>query len=165
MASESTWGKDVVEKQRLYADLGVLEYIVFDPTCEFLGQPLRAWQRRPDGAWVSWEPDADGFLNSGVLGVQLRPENALLRVYTAGEGRLPTAQELEQIARAEAERRADAERSAQVEAERRIDAERSAQVESERRAEAERVAQEQAARLAMLEEELARLREQARSQE
>jgi len=147
MASESTWGNDVTEKQRLYADLGVLEYVVFDPRSEFLGQPLRAWRRTPDGAWVSWEPDADGFLNSAALGLRFRPENNLLRVYALAEGLLPTGQELEQLAREEAVRRAEAERLAHQEA--------------ERRAEAERLAQEQAARLAALEEELARLREQA----
>ncbi len=165
VASESTWGNDVTEKQRLYADLGVLEYVVFDPRSEFLGQPLRAWRRMPDGAWVSWEPDADGFLHSQVLGLRFRPENNLLRAYAPGEGLLPTGQELEQLAREEAKRRAKLEQLAREEAERRAEAERVAQQEAERRAEAERVAQEQAARLAALEDELARLRGQAHADE
>ena len=96
VASESTWGQDVGEKQRLYADLGTREYIAFDPTAQLLGQPVSAWRRGPDETWVTWEPAEEGFLTSAVLGLRLRAEDQLLRVYHPEEGRLPIARELEQ---------------------------------------------------------------------
>ncbi len=100
VASDSTWDRDIVEKQRVYADLGALEYLVFDPTTEFLGQPLRAWRRAPTGAWESWEPDGQGFLTSTALdGLRLRAEGTLLRVYDPLGALLPTARELDGIAR------------------------------------------------------------------
>lgn len=100
VASGSTWDRDVEDKQRVYADLGAVEYVVFDPTAEFLGQSLRAWRRYPDDTWAPWAPDEQGFLTSDVLdGLRLRPEGALLRVYDPIEGLLPTARELDAIAR------------------------------------------------------------------
>jgi len=79
VASESTWREDIGEKRRLYADLGAREYVVFDPTAQFLGQPIRAWRRREDGTWGEWEQDAHGFLTSAVLGLRLRAEDNLPR--------------------------------------------------------------------------------------
>jgi Uma2 family endonuclease len=104
VASDSTWGEDVGEKQRLYADLGTQEYVVFDPNGEFMGEPLRAWRRFPDRSWGRWQPDAEGFLESSVLGgLRLRAEERLLRVYDPQGNRLLTAQELEQLARYQAD--------------------------------------------------------------
>ena len=100
VVSKDTWRKDVAEKQRVYADTGVLEYIVFDPTQEFLRQPLRAW-RQTDAGWVRWLPDADGFLVSTVLGLRFRAEDVLLRVYNSA-GRIPTSGELAEIAQQQA---------------------------------------------------------------
>jgi len=48
VASESTWAKDVTEKQRVYADVGALEYIVFDPTTSVVG-PVSARVAPPAG--------------------------------------------------------------------------------------------------------------------
>ncbi len=145
VASDSTWDRDIVEKQRVYADLGALEYIVFDPTTEFLGQPLRAWRRAPDGAWTSWESDGQGFLTSTALdGLRLRAEGTLLRVYDPIGALLPTAWELDGIARDRAARQREDERVMREQA--------------ARLAETEQVTQAQAARLAQLEEELALLR-------
>ncbi len=130
---------DIVEKQRVYADLGTREYLVFDPTAEFLGQSLRAWRRVPTGAWEPWEPDGQGFLTSVALdGLRLRAEGTLLRVYDPLGALLPTARELDGIARDQAARQR----------------------------EDERVMRAQAARLAQLEEELALMhaREQADEQ-
>jgi len=100
VASDSTWDRDIEDKQRVYADLGAIEYVVFDPTTEFLKQSLRAWRRYPNDTWAPWAPDEQGFLTSDVLdGLRLRPEGALLRVYDPIEGLLPTARELDAIAR------------------------------------------------------------------
>jgi len=139
VASESTWDRDIVEKQRVYADLGAREYLVFDPTTEFLGQSLRAWRRSLDGVWEPWEPEGQGFLTSVALdGLRLRAEGTLLRVYDPLGALLPTARELDGIAREQAARQR----------------------------EDERVMRAQAARLAQLEEELALMhaREQADEQ-
>jgi len=147
VASGSTWDRDVEDKQRVYADLGAVEYVVFDPTAEFLGQSLRAWRRYPDDTWAPWAPDEQGFLTSTVLdGLRLRPEGALLRVYDPMGERLPTGRELETIAR---------EYAAHY-----LEAERQLRVQEARQAEAERAARTREARLAELEEELARLRAQ-----
>ena len=100
VVSKDTWRKDAAEKQRVYADTGVLEYIVFDPTREFLRQPLRAWHRT-DAGWVRWLPDADGFLVSAVLGLRFRAEDVLFRVYNSA-GRIPTSGELAEIAEQQA---------------------------------------------------------------
>jgi len=182
VASDSTWAKDMVEKQRVYADLGALEYIVFDPTTAFLSQSLQAWRRLPDGDWAAWTPDAGGFLTSTVLdGLRLRVEGTLLRVYDLTGERLPTGQELDVIARERAARQIEAQRvieeqaTQQREAQRVIEEQATQQREAQRvieeqatqQREAQRVIEEQAARLAEathrmaeLEEQLARLRGQ-----
>lgn len=98
VASESTWEEDVDGKQRLYADLGAQEYVVFDPTAQFLGEPLRAWHRDAEDRWVSWQQDTERSLTSTVLRLRLRAEGNLLRVYDPQNGQLPTAQEWEEIA-------------------------------------------------------------------
>ncbi len=141
VASESAWGEDVGEKRRLYADLGTREYIVFDPTAQFLHEHIRAWRRAHDGSWEVWAPTGDGFLDSGVLGLRLRVEGTLLRVYDPVEGLLPTGRELDELVR---------ERAAQL-----VESERVAREQAIQLAESERVAREQAARIAKLEARLA----------
>jgi Uma2 family endonuclease len=190
VASESTWNKDVTEKQRVYADLGALEYIVFDPTAALLGQSLRAWRRQGDGSWDAWEPDDQGFLTSATLdGLRLRAEGTLLRVYDPAGELLPTGNELDVIAHEQAARRSEAERmletlearlaetarTAQEQAARQIEAQRIIEAQAAQLAEALRVIEEQAAlparqseterRMAELEESLARLREKGPSDE
>ncbi len=181
VASESTWEKDVVEKQRLYADLGTQEYILFDPTAEFLGEPLRAWHRLPDGSWGRWPRDDQGFLDSTVLGLRLRVEGRLLRVYDPVQGLLPLAREWQQ--RAEQWQRREHERTVQLALARQIADERVAQAQraaderlaqaqqaaderlaqaqqaaDERLAQAQQAAEAQAQRLAALQQENARLK-------
>ena len=70
IASERTWRRDMGVKQRLYADLGVREYVVFDPTGALLGTMVRAWRRAADGRWQRWQPDSDGYLESQMLGLR-----------------------------------------------------------------------------------------------
>ncbi len=173
VASNSTWDRDIVEKQRVYADLGAREYLVFDPTAEFLGQSLRAWRRSLDGVWEPWEPEGQGFLTSVALdGLRLRAEGTLLRVYDPLGERLPTARELDGIAReraarqredervmrAQAARLAEAEQVTRAQAARLAETDQIAQAQAARLAETEQVNQAQATRLAQLEEELALMR-------
>jgi len=85
VASESTWRKDVdlrtnEGKARAYLTLGGPEYLVFDPLDAYIGGPCRAW-RAVGGRIETWSPDADGRYASRALGIALRPEGALLRVF------------------------------------------------------------------------------------
>ncbi len=72
-------------KPRLYASIGVEEYLVFDPTGAMLDAPIWAQHRGPDG-FTPWLADADGRWHS-TLGVSFAPQGSLLRVYDH-EGRL-----------------------------------------------------------------------------
>jgi len=153
VASDSTWDRDIVEKQRVYADLGAREYLVCDPTTEFLGQSLRAWRRAPTGAWAPWELEEQGFLTSTALdGLRLRAEGTLLRVYDPMGERLPTARELDGIARERAARLVETERAAQAQAARLVETEQVNQAQSTQLAEIEQINQAQAARLAETEQ-------------
>ena len=115
VASESTWRNDVGEKALFYSTAGVLEYLIFDPTTEWLGEPLRAWRREGE-RWEPWQPEprADGQVvwRSAVLGLDFRPEGLLLRADHPERGVLPTRRELrvqlaaELAARLKAEERA-----------------------------------------------------------
>ncbi len=85
VASESTWRKDVdlrtnEGKARAYLTLGVPEYLVFDPLDAYIGGPCRAW-RAVGGQIETWDPAPDGRYVSRALGIALRPEGALLRVF------------------------------------------------------------------------------------
>jgi Uma2 family endonuclease len=131
VVSESTWGEDISGKQRLYADLGTQEYIVFDPTQQLLGASIRAWHRRDDGAWGRWQPDDEGFLISRVLeGLRFRAEGTLLRVYHAELGLLPTGDELAQLAREQEEQAR--EQARRLEASERAVREQASELERER---------------------------------
>ncbi len=159
IASESTWGKDVTEKQRVYADVGALEYIVFDPTTALLGQSLRAWRRQSDDAWEPWELDEQGFLTSTALdGLRLRAEGTLLRVYDPAGELLPTGNELDVIARDRAAHQIEAQRVIEEQSARLAEAEHAAREQAAWRMEAER-------RVVELEAQLTRLREQGPASE
>lgn len=80
-------------KPRVYEAIGVAEYLVFDPGGDLLGTQVWARRAGPRG-YVPWEPGADGRWASAALGIALRPQGLLLRVYDQ-EGRLvPTTDEL-----------------------------------------------------------------------
>ncbi len=185
MSSEGTWPTDLTEKVVKYAQMGVLEYIAFDPH-----QPS-VWTKewKPKGRLLGWRLDsttgvyqeisknADGWLWSEQLDSWLLVDDKYLRLRTsAGELRLDRGdaehyQFITEQQRADAERqareiesrRAEAEsRRAEVES-RRADAERQAREIESRRAEAEREAKEVALKEAELERaRLEELREKIR---
>lgn len=80
-------------KPNVYAAIGVPEYLVFDPTAEFI--PERIWARRlgPAG-YEPWEPDADGRWVSTALGISFAPHGVLLRVYDQDGNLVPTSEEM-----------------------------------------------------------------------
>jgi Uma2 family endonuclease len=93
VASRSTWPADVGSKADAYRLAGVREYIVFDPTGDYLGTSVRAW-RGDSGDWAEWWPDDSDAWQSSVLGVALRPEGLLLRIVDSQGHRIDTSEEL-----------------------------------------------------------------------
>lgn len=79
-------------KPAAYAALGIPEYLVFDPTGEFLPQHLWARKLGPHG-YVPWEPEADGRWHS-ALGISFLPQGFLLRIYDQDGQLVPTGPEL-----------------------------------------------------------------------
>jgi Uma2 family endonuclease len=112
--SNSTKADDAGSKKGLYAFLGVQEYYLFDPTGDYLPVSLIGY-RLERGEYVARQPNADGSLESPLLGLRLVPEDQLLRFVNLATGEaLPLYGEAVEIAqrqrtRAEAEaQRADA---------------------------------------------------------
>jgi Uma2 family endonuclease len=109
VASGSTWDYDVTIKRRSYGHVGVREYLVFDPTAEFLGTSVRAWHATPRG-FLPWRAGPDGRWHSSVLGVSFMPEGLLLRVYDRDGALVPTFDEQEWLAAEQTWRLAEQER-------------------------------------------------------
>ena len=90
IASSSTWRRDATEKRRIYADMGVTEYVRFDPTGNYFTPPLIL--ETLDGTEYRAQPlitDADGVLrgHSGVLELEICVTSALeLRLYDPAAG-------------------------------------------------------------------------------
>jgi Uma2 family endonuclease len=137
VASESTWRDDVEEKRDLYFLVGVQEYVVFDPTGEFLPERIRAWHTGEDGR-QPWAPvvDAEGHAvwRSAVLGLSLRVERPLLRFDHPVSGPLLARREQVLRIRTSEQDRQAAERRAEVSERQRQAAEQARQA-AERRAE------------------------------
>jgi hypothetical protein len=132
VASRKTWRTDVGEKRQLYAELGIREYILFDPHGRFLDPPLQGF-RLQRGVYVPLRPAADGSLTSRELGLRLVAEGQLLRLIDARTGRpVLTRAERAQQAREKEEQERQQREQAQKEARR---ARRQAR-EAEKRAEA-----------------------------
>ncbi len=114
IASPSTWRRDATEKRRIYADMGVTEYVRFDPTGDHFSPPLV--METLDGAEYRERPlttDDDGNLraHSAVLDLDFCVSpGQQLRLYdpVAGEW-LRTHQETEDALRFEADARHAAE--------------------------------------------------------
>lgn len=49
VSSKTTQGEDLGRKMRLYADLGIFEYFIYDPTSDYLDPPLIAFEMRGSG--------------------------------------------------------------------------------------------------------------------
>lgn len=80
-------------KPSIYAAIGVPEYLVFDPSTEFI--PEQIWARRlgPHG-YEPWVPGADGRWHSEALGISFAPQGFLLRVYDQDGNLVPTSEEM-----------------------------------------------------------------------
>jgi len=150
ITSRRTRSQDQGPKRGTYAFLGVQEYVLYDPTNDYLRPPLRGLSLVGDNYELmptTVLPDGTHTLYSHVLGLELRLVHGVLRfVDPTTNQRLLSHREAEQ-ARQEAEQaRQEAERARHV-------AEEHARREATARAEAE-------ARLAAVEAQLRALREQ-----
>lgn len=92
--SNSTWQADVEAKKRLYRDLGVREYWLFDPTGERINERLRGYRlRRTSGERAVDEygrvrENRWGRLASEVLRLELCLRDDDLRLYDPSAGEL-----------------------------------------------------------------------------
>ncbi len=117
IASRRTWRVDLGEKRRLYAELGIKEYFVFDPEDRYITPALQGFRPRK-GQSVPMKPARDGSLLSRELGLRLVPEGAMLRLIDLRTGqRVLTPSEFaeQEQERAEQERHRADELQAEVE--------------------------------------------------
>jgi hypothetical protein len=149
ISSRGTWGKDLHKNPKVYAELGVREYYLFDPEYDYLEPPFLAY-RLENGDYQK-ATVVGGRIASPILGIDLVDTGKTLRLLDPRTGLfLPTYEEIE-AARRRAEVRADeAEVRAEEAASRAEVAESRLMVEANARREAE-------AELARLREEMARL--------
>jgi Uma2 family endonuclease len=114
IVAEKTWREDLYEKRRLYAQLGVREYFLFDPEDAHLRPPLQGFRRDDQGTYIPIEPDTEERLKSDELNLYLRAEGAVIRLFdgSTGEPMLTREERVEkERQRAEAEKqRAEAEK-------------------------------------------------------
>lgn len=124
IGSKSTYDVDLGRKRDLYAELGVREYWLYDPTGgEFYGGPLMGG-RLVDGEYrpIALQHESDGrtWGHSDVLNLDLWWEDGDLRFWDPVAGRWLLNHEEEKDRADAAENRADAETLARLEAETRV---------------------------------------------
>jgi Uma2 family endonuclease len=155
ITSRKTRKKDEKEKPKIYRDMGVQEYVQYDPTGDYLKPPLKGTIFTGDGdedIVPVFLPDGTRCLPSRTLGLELRLEDKKLRIFDPAQNRYLLSHEeaeaawhhAEAIARGEAEARQRAEAIARGEAEARQRAETIARGEAEARQRAETIARGEA---------------------
>ncbi|OQY57058.1 MAG: Uma2 family endonuclease [Candidatus Parabeggiatoa sp. nov. 2] len=150
IASPSTYKKDEKEKPELYQRLSVQEYFQYDPTGDYLPQPLRGRTLDDKGRYqdIPTETLKDGtkILTSRLLGLELRLEKYKLRVFD------PLTEEYLFTYSEEADARRQAQKEAMHERKRKEWAQRDALLERQR---ADKELQQLAQREALLERQRA----------
>jgi Uma2 family endonuclease len=108
ITSPSTKAEDLGSKKGVYAYLGVKEYFLYDPLGDYLRPAFQGYVLDEAARLSVYHPlasDEEGVLHSRQLGLTLRVEEGLLRLYDPATGeKLLTPQEA-QAARREAEAR------------------------------------------------------------
>ena len=69
VTSKSTRAQDEVRKKTLYAQLGIAEYFLFDPTSDYLSPPLQGYRLGGVGEYLPIQADAKGRLCSDQTGI------------------------------------------------------------------------------------------------
>lgn len=114
ITSPTTRREDLVHKMRLYAQLRVEEYFLYDPLGEWL-EPALLGYRLVGGGYVPLEPGTEVEIISEQLGVTFRLEKGRLALFATSTGqRLTTGNE--RAAEAEARAEQEAARAEQAEA-------------------------------------------------
>jgi len=78
LTSRKTWREDLQIKWRLYEELGVQEYFVFDPEYDYLDEPLVGYKLE-NGEYVNLEIK-DQRVKSEVLGLEMVDTGETLRL-------------------------------------------------------------------------------------
>jgi Uma2 family endonuclease len=92
LTSRQTWREDLQEKWRLYEQLGMEEYFIFDPEYDYLDDPLVGY-RLKDGKYKVMNAQ-DHRLRSKVLGLDLVDTGETLRLFDPASGKfLPNMEE------------------------------------------------------------------------
>ncbi len=158
VASPSTWREDVGRKRDVYAELGVKEYFLYDPTGEYLKSALRGYRLAGEGyerQRLVKSVDGRRSLYSETLGLDLWAKGRKMRFRDPETGLDLLSYDEEHAARQAAEVQAEQEaaarqqeaaarRNAETRAEREAIARRNAETRAEREATARQ--QEAAAR-------------------
>lgn len=95
VSSGDSWGRDTVDKPRIYMAMGVREYAIFAPERKGNEPKLFGYHRDDANQWVAWQTDERGVLWSTALGgFGLYVEDDIwLRALDAHGNRLPTPDE------------------------------------------------------------------------
>jgi Uma2 family endonuclease len=96
VASDTTADADLdleEGKGYLYARARVAEYMVMDPTGEWVPEGVRAWQLQ-GGRYQPWMPEADGRWHSRQIAAQIALEGAMAGVFTPSGRRMPREGEI-----------------------------------------------------------------------
>ncbi len=97
--SKSTCRSDQVFKPRIYAEIGVPEYFLYDPQAEYLNPCLQGYRLAGEGSYVRIDFNADGRLECQQLGLTLEPASdgvLILRDALSGNALLTEAEDLAQ---------------------------------------------------------------------
>ena len=85
VTSDSTRNEDIFRKKALYEQLGVEEYILYDPLQDYLRPPLQGF-RLVEGHYQPIPTGADGAILSQTTGVTLRIEERGIRALHTATG-------------------------------------------------------------------------------
>lgn len=95
--SKSTCRSDQVFKPRIYAEIGVAEYFLYDPQDEYLNPCLQGYRLAEEGSYVRIDFNADGRLECQQLGLTLESASdgvLILRDALSGNALLTEAEDL-----------------------------------------------------------------------
>ena len=79
LSSRQTWREDLQEKWRLYEQLGVHEYFIFDPEYDYLDTPLVGYRLHAEGRYAPLEVE-NNCLHSEALHLDLVDTGETLRL-------------------------------------------------------------------------------------
>ncbi|HVA88596.1 MAG TPA: Uma2 family endonuclease [Chloroflexota bacterium] len=157
VASESTVRNDIGEKKKVYAAIGVREYLVFDPSGRLLRPPMQGW-RLVGASYVPWHADKAGWFHSQALSMALQHGQPYLAVRDRDGTAIELSHELRLRAREFEARAALLEQRAAESDQRAAESDQHARDLARRVRDLEQRAEAEARARAALEEEIRRLR-------